>query len=114
LAEVAIDEDIIATLGAEAISCPSVTRSLREMKFAASNPEVVFSELIREHDDCDQVILLALDEQPFASIRQLARLTYLLRTTIHRGTRSILPFLHRTRNCLKEFNCVSSIFQIRR
>jgi hypothetical protein len=69
LAAVAIYENLVATLGAKATSYPSVTRYFREAKFVTSNPEVTFSEPIREDDDCDQAILLALDEQPFASIR---------------------------------------------
>jgi hypothetical protein len=79
---VAIYEDLVATLGAEAISYPSIMRSLWEAKFATSNPEVTLSEPIREHDDYDQPILLAVDEQPFGSIRQLARFTHLPRTTV--------------------------------
>jgi hypothetical protein len=67
LVAVATDEDLVATLGTEAIGFPSVTRYFREAKFAISNPEVTFSEPIREHNDCDQIILLALDAQPFAS-----------------------------------------------
>jgi hypothetical protein len=75
--------DLGATLGAEVISYPSITPYLREAKFATSNPAVTFSEPIPEHADCDQAILLALDEQPFASIRQLVRPTDLSRTTVH-------------------------------
>jgi hypothetical protein len=88
---VAIDEDLVATLGADAISYPSVTRDLREAKFAISNPKAIFLKLIRGHDDCDQAILLALDERPFASIYQLAPLTHLPRTTVHwRLTQSLV------------------------
>jgi hypothetical protein len=83
LAAVAIDEALVATLGPEMIGYSSVTRYLREAKFATSNPEVAFTGQIREHDHCDQTILLASDEQPFASIRQLAQLSHLLRTTVH-------------------------------
>jgi hypothetical protein len=42
LAAVAIEDDLVATLGAQAISYPSVTRYLRETKFATSNPEITF------------------------------------------------------------------------
>jgi hypothetical protein len=83
LAAVAIYEDLVAALEAETINYPSVTRYLREAKFATSNPEVTLFEPIREHDDCNQAILLALDEQPFASISSLERLTHPARTTVH-------------------------------
>jgi hypothetical protein len=59
LTAVAIDEDLVVTLGAMAICCPSVARDLRSAKFATSNPEVTFSEMIHEHDDYGQAILLA-------------------------------------------------------
>jgi hypothetical protein len=39
---------------------------------ATSNPGTTFSELTIEPNDCDEAILLALNEQPFVSIRQLA------------------------------------------
>jgi hypothetical protein len=61
LTAVAIHEHLLATLGAEVISYPSVTCHLREAKFATSNPEVTFSEPIRKHNDCDQAIILASD-----------------------------------------------------
>jgi hypothetical protein len=70
LATVAIHDDRVATLGVEAISYPSVTRHLREARLATSNPGITFSELNIESDDCDEAILLALNEQPFAPIRQ--------------------------------------------
>jgi hypothetical protein len=59
LAVVPISEDLVATLGAEEIGYPSVTHYLREVKFATSNPKITFSEPIREHDNCDQDVLLA-------------------------------------------------------
>jgi hypothetical protein len=77
LAAVEIYEDLVATVGLEVISYPSVMGYLREAKFATLNPEVTFSQPIREHDNYSQTILLAFDEQPFASVRQLARLTHL-------------------------------------
>jgi hypothetical protein len=58
LAPVAIYENLFVTLGAEAICYPSVTHYLREAKSATSNLKIILSEPIREHDDCDQGILL--------------------------------------------------------
>jgi hypothetical protein len=81
LAAVVIYKDFMATLGAEAISDPLAMRCLQEAKFATSNLEVTFSEPIHEYNDGDQTTLPTLDEQPFASIRQLARLIHLPRTT---------------------------------
>jgi hypothetical protein len=92
LAAVAIHDDLVASLGAEEISNQlSVGKTLlprSEIGHLQSRDH--FSELNIEPDDCDETILLALNEQPFASIRQLARLTHLPGTTIHwRGTQSL-------------------------
>jgi hypothetical protein len=83
LSAVTIHDDLVATLGAEAVSYPSVTRYLREAIFASSNPDTL---PLPEHylDDSDQAILLAFADQPFTSIRELSRFTYLPRTTVHR------------------------------
>jgi hypothetical protein len=62
LTAIAIHEDPVATLGAAAIRYPLITRYFREPKLATSNPEVVFSEPINEHNNCDQATLPALDE----------------------------------------------------
>jgi hypothetical protein len=61
----------VATLGAEAVSYPSVTRYLRQVIFASSNPRDPFPPPEHQLDDSDQAILLALADQPFASIRKL-------------------------------------------
>jgi hypothetical protein len=54
--------------GAEAVSYPSVTAYLREAKFSPSIPLATCSEPNHEPDDSDNAILLALAEQPFASV----------------------------------------------
>jgi hypothetical protein len=92
LTAVEICEHLLATLGAEVINSSSVTRHLREAKFATSNPEVTFSEPIRKRNDCDQAILPAPKEQPFTSMRKLAWLTPLPRTTVSRGLPQSLGF----------------------
>jgi hypothetical protein len=53
LLAVAISEDLAATVGAEVINDPSVTRYVREAKSGTSIPSVAF--LKRDHD-CDQAI----------------------------------------------------------
>jgi hypothetical protein len=68
----------------EAVSYPSVITYLRETRFSPSIPLAMFAEPNPEPDDSDNVILLALAEQPFASVRQLARLTSLPRSIVHR------------------------------
>jgi hypothetical protein len=43
-------------------------------------------------NDSDQALFLALADQPLASIRELSRLTHLLRTTVHRRLTQSLGF----------------------
>jgi hypothetical protein len=88
LTAVLIHHDLVATLGAEAISYQlsaiHLLGTLREARSATSNPEPAFSELDIEPDDCDEAILLILHEQPFASIHQLARLIHIPRSIVYR------------------------------
>jgi hypothetical protein len=92
LAAVAIHDDLVATLCMEAISYPSLMYHLQEAILATSNPETAFSQLNTEPDDYDEAILLALNEQSFASIRQLARITHLPRTAVYRRLTQLLEF----------------------
>jgi GMP synthase-like glutamine amidotransferase len=79
-----IHDDIVATLGADAVSYSLVTRYLREAQFPPSKPERHSADVQRDLDDSDQAILAALEESPFASVRQLSRLTHLPSTTLYR------------------------------
>lgn len=72
-----ICDNLEATLGPDAKSYSTVTRFLRETKFLSSDPLVTSSEETSLADDSNEAILLALCEQPFASIRQLSQLTHL-------------------------------------
>jgi transcriptional regulator of acetoin/glycerol metabolism len=96
LSPLAIHDDIVITLGADAdadaVSDSSVTRHLRDAVFASSNPRTDLSEPEAQFDDCDHAILLALAEQPFASVRELSRLIHLPRTTVHRRLTKSLEF----------------------
>jgi hypothetical protein len=69
-----IHDDLVTTLGADAVSYSSATRYFRDAVFASSNPPTPLSEPEAQFDNCDHAILLALAEQPFASIRELSRL----------------------------------------
>jgi hypothetical protein len=98
LSTVAIHDDLVATLGAEAVSYPSMTRSLREAIFASSHPPDPVPLPDHQLDNSDQVVLLALAGPPFASIRELSRLTHLPRTTVHsRLTQSLRFHVHHLR-----------------
>jgi hypothetical protein len=79
-----IHDNIVATLGPDAVSCSSVTRYLREARFPPSKPEHHPADIQRDLDDSDQAILAALEDGQFASVQQLSRLTHLPSTTIYR------------------------------
>jgi hypothetical protein len=79
-----IHDDIVATLGPDAVSYTSVTRYLRKARFSPSKPESHPPDIQKDFDDSDQVILAALEDHLFASVRQLSRLTHLPSTTVYR------------------------------
>jgi hypothetical protein len=70
-----IYNDRVAKLSSGAMGDTSVARFLREAKFLSPNPPTTFSEANPSLDDSNKAILLVLIEQPFASVRQLSRLT---------------------------------------
>jgi hypothetical protein len=92
LAAVAIHDDLVATLGLEAINYPSLVYHLQPASLAISDPGTAFSQFNTEPDDCDEAILLALNQQLFAPIRQFARITHLRKTMIHRRLTRPLGF----------------------
>jgi hypothetical protein len=92
LSAVAIHDDLVAALGAEAVSYPSVTRCLREAIVASYNPLDPWSRPKQQLADSDRAILFAFADQPFASTRELSRLTHLPRTTVYRRLTQSLGF----------------------
>jgi hypothetical protein len=81
---IVIHHDLVATLGREEVRYSSVTRHLREARFVSYDSPANIPDAEPQFDDCDQTLLLTLAEQPFASIRDLARLTHLPQTTVQR------------------------------
>jgi hypothetical protein len=93
LLAITIHHYIVVTLGPEAVCYSSVTRDLHEAIFVSSNSPATIPEAEPPFDDCDHSILLALAEQPSASIRELGRLTHLPQTTVHRRLTRSLGFI---------------------
>jgi hypothetical protein len=58
LSPLAIHDDLVTTLGADAMSYSSVTRYLRDAVFASSNPPTPLPEPEAQFDDCDHAIML--------------------------------------------------------
>jgi hypothetical protein len=90
-----IHDDIANTLGPDAVSYSSVTRYLPEERIPPSKPEPHPADVQRDLDDSNQAILTALEDNPFASVRQLSRLTYLPSTTVYRRLTQSLGFVAR-------------------
>jgi hypothetical protein len=85
-----IDNDLVVTVGSDAKGNSSVTHFLREAKFPSPNPPTTFSEENPSLDTSSGAMLLVLTEQPFASVRQLSRLTHRSRSTVYmRQTQSL-------------------------
>jgi hypothetical protein len=51
------------------------------------------ADVQRDLDDSDQAILAALEDSPFASMRQLSQLTHLFSTTVYRRLTQSLGFV---------------------
>jgi transcriptional regulator of acetoin/glycerol metabolism len=92
LTSMEIDNGLVATLGSDAKVYSSVTRFFHEAKFPWPNPPTTFSRENPSLDDSNEAILLALTEQPFASVRQLSRLTQMSRSTVYRRLTQTLEF----------------------
>jgi hypothetical protein len=75
----AIHEELVHILGPDIIACSTVTYHLRASRWTAQTEE--------RHSDpppdvVDNAILEALDQIPFASVRELAKATCIPRTTV--------------------------------
>jgi hypothetical protein len=82
LLAIAIIYDLVIAPGREPVSYSSVAGYLCEAIFVSSNCPANIRKAEPQFEDCDQAVLLA--EQPFASIRESARLTHLPRIAVHR------------------------------
>jgi hypothetical protein len=86
-------DDIVAALGPDAVSYSSVNCYLREAWFPPSKLEAHPADVQRDLGDSDPAILIALEDSPFTSVRQLARLTHLPSTTVYRFLAQSLEFV---------------------
>jgi hypothetical protein len=75
--------------------CHTVIWYLREARFPPSKPEPHPADVQNDLDDSDQAISAALEDSPFASVRQLSRLTHLPSTTVYRRLTQSLGFVAR-------------------
>jgi hypothetical protein len=87
-----IHNDLVETLNLNAVGYSTVTLYLRTPCF--SSPPVPRPHEMPEPDltESDKAILLALEEQPFASVRQLSRATHLPYSSVYRRLTTKLGF----------------------
>jgi hypothetical protein len=90
-----IHDDIVDTLGPDALSYSSVIRDLREARFLPSKSEPHPADIQRNLRDSDQIILSALEDSPFAPLQNVSRLTHLPSTTVYRRLTQLLGFMWR-------------------
>jgi hypothetical protein len=93
-----IHDDPIRTLGKDAVAYSMVIKYARSAQFSgrkeATSPEAPDVE----HSPIDEVILTALAEFPFSSVRELSPMICLPRSTVHRHiTRSLRFTVRRLR-----------------
>jgi hypothetical protein len=90
-----IHSDLVATLGTKVLGSSTVTRWLREAQLDQFSETAVDFTEDGEVDEIDEAILSALEVHPFASVRDIARLTRLARSTFHWHRTRSLGFLAR-------------------
>jgi hypothetical protein len=79
-----IHDDIVRTLGKDAVTCSTVTKYVRSAQFSGRKEATVPEASDVEFNPADETILTALVEFPFSSVRELSRRICLPRSTVHR------------------------------
>jgi hypothetical protein len=90
-----IHSELVSTLGTKVPACFTVTRWLREAKLDQFFETAVHLTQDVEVDEIDATISLALEVQPFGSVRDIAQLIRLARSTVHWHLTPSLGFLVR-------------------
>jgi hypothetical protein len=77
-------ENLVRVFGENAVVDSTVTKYLRSEKVAPKNDEPPSQPMTVEPGPGDQAIFAALADDPFSSVWESSRLTYLPRSTVHR------------------------------
>jgi hypothetical protein len=80
----AIHDDLVRTLGRDAVAYSTVTKYARSAQFSGRKEAIPPKVPDVEHSPVDEAILKALAEFPFSSVRELSRRICLPRSTVHR------------------------------
>jgi hypothetical protein len=90
-----IRDDLVATLGEEAIAYSTVTEYGDDAPIRPGDPTAVFDATSLHIDESGEAILMAIDELPFSSVPQLAHATHLRMITVYRRLSEKLGFPRR-------------------
>jgi hypothetical protein len=77
-----IQEDLVATLDPDAKTYLTVARYVHDAKCTLPKVTSPPDRISHQPDESDRTILLALEEQPFSSVRQLSCATHLSWMTV--------------------------------
>jgi hypothetical protein len=88
----AIHEDLVRTPGKEVLAYSTVTKYIRNARFAPKTEAATPKPAEGRHAPADEAILVALGECPFSSVRELSRFICLPRCTVHRHLIQLLCF----------------------
>jgi hypothetical protein len=94
----ALHDDLVRTLGHDAVAYWTVTKYARSIQFSGRKEAIAPEVPDVEHSPVDEAILTALAE--FSSVRELSRRICLPRSTVHRH-RHLTQSLHFTMRCLR-------------
>jgi hypothetical protein len=96
----AIHEDLVRTLGTDAVTDSLVTKYARSAKFSPKKDRPSSEPSVVEPIPVDDAILATLADYPFLSIHELFRRTCLPRSTVHRHLTHSLRFTIRHLRCV--------------
>jgi DNA-binding transcriptional ArsR family regulator len=92
LSATAIHRDLEETLGPEAVAYSTATMHLRTLSSRGKTEEEEIGDHDQPLDEVDEAIFKVLADEPFSSVRELARHTCLSRTAVHRHLTCSLGF----------------------
>jgi hypothetical protein len=79
----AFHEYIVRTLRKGAVACSTVIKSVRNARFAPKTEAATLEPAEGQQGPVDEAILTIFGEYPFSSVRELSRLSFLPRSTVH-------------------------------
>jgi hypothetical protein len=79
-----IGDDLVVIFGEEAMAYSTVTNYRRAVRIIPSDATPFYSATSSHIDESDEIVLRALEELPFSSVRQLSHATQLSKTTVCR------------------------------